>query len=298
MYQGYLAAGGKEYQKALDACVSIELVHAFLLIHDDIMDRDSQRHGKKTIHARYEQLARRYFPERDAEHFGISMALTVGDMVAALGSQRIFTAEFDPAVIVRALRKLQSIVSYTVVGQTKDLVMEYRGKASVRDVLQMYEQKTARYTIEGPLHLGVILAGGSDELCHALSRYALPTGRAFQIQDDILGIYGDKKKIGKPLGSDLEEGKMTILVVRAFEQASPQEKRFLLSILGKEGLRPHDLRRVQKLFQRTGAYEYAKNLLRQELTTARQVLKEIPLLRRKTSLFLEGLLDYMEKRDT
>jgi geranylgeranyl diphosphate synthase type I len=203
MYYGYIAAGGKELEKALKTSVSIELIHTFLLIHDDIMDRDGTRHGIDSIHAHYEKLGKKYFPKQDNAHFGNSMAIIIGDMVGALGNQIIFESGFDAKGILKALSKLQSVVSYTVVGQAKDMYIEYRKKGTEKEILTMYEYKTAKYTLEGPLHLGAILGGADENFAEKLSRFAIPVGVAFQIQDDILGIWGDPAVTGKATGNDL-----------------------------------------------------------------------------------------------
>lgn len=115
-------------------------------------------------------------------------------MVAALGNQVLFESEFNPKLVIKALKRLQGIVSMTVVGQSEDIHIEYRGEATVKDILKMYEHKTAKYTFEGPLHLGAILGGADDKFLGQLSKYAVPAGIAFQIQDDILGIFGWEKK--------------------------------------------------------------------------------------------------------
>src|SRR4030042_6057598 len=112
--------------------------------------------------------------------------------------------------------------------------MEYKKKTTEKEVLKMYEYKTAKYTIEGPLHLGAILAGADDKLLKTFSAYAIPVGIAFQIQDDILGLFGDEKKLGKPVGSDIRQGKFTILAAKAVEKASGKQKKIIKNILGKK----------------------------------------------------------------
>lgn len=296
MYYGYIGAGGKEKEKMLKTAVSIELIHMFLLVHDDIMDRDCERHSMDTINMRYEKLGKKFFPEKDPKHFGNSMALTIGDMMAAIGNQIIFNSKFNEKMIMKALSKLQSIVSYTVIGQIKDFYIEYKGKATAKDVLEMYEYKSAKYTIEGPLHLGVILGGMEEKYLAEISKYAIPVGIAFQIQDDILGIFGNGKKMGKKVGSDIEEGKMTILVVKAREKASKEQRKLLDELLGRKNLTIKEIELFRKVIRETGSLEYAKNLSFEYIKKGKEALDKIGM-KKESKDFLLGMADYMIQRE-
>lgn len=296
MYYGYLGAGGKEKNKMLKAAVSIELVHTFLLIHDDIIDRDLERHGKDTVNMRYEKIGKRFFPTRDPKHFGNSMAIIIGDMMAAIGNQIIFNSGFDEKLIMKALFDLQSIVSYTVVGQVKDLYIEYRNKATEKDVLEMYEYKTAKYTIEGPLHLGAVLGGSDEKILKGISNYSIPIGIAFQIQDDILGIFGNQKKLGKKVGSDIEEGKITLLVVKARERADKEQRKMLEKLLGKRDLNFNDIKNFRNIITETGSLEYAENMARKYINEGKKELDKLEI-KKEARDFLMGMADYMVQRE-
>ncbi|OGI16630.1 MAG: hypothetical protein A2Z52_02000, partial [Candidatus Moranbacteria bacterium RBG_19FT_COMBO_42_6] len=260
MYYGYLAAGGREFEKIIKTSASIELIHAFLLIHDDIIDQDAKRHGVTTIHEHYKAIGSKFLKNKDPKHFGNSMAIIIGDMVGALGNQIIFESKFKPKRVIQALHRLQGIVSFTVVGQTEDIYIENKGKATEKEIMKMYENKTAKYTIEGPLHLGAILAGADEKFLKALSEYSIPVGIAFQIQDDILGVFGDEKKLGKSVGSDIRQGKQTILVAKAFEKADSEQRKILSGALGKKDLTMKDLENFRKVIINTGSLDYAKKL--------------------------------------
>ncbi len=297
MYYGYMAAGGTDRKRMLRAAVSIELVHIFLLIHDDIIDRDEKRHGIVTAHAHFRALAQKLFLHEDAAHFGNSMAIIVGDMVGALGNQIIFESGFPSEHVLCALSKLQEIISFTVVGEAQDILIEYKGKATESEILSMYEHKTARYTVDGPLQLGMLLAGGTRELSEALGRYAVPIGIAFQIQDDILGVFGSEEKLGKPVGSDIEEGKITLLVSRALELASKKEQAELLAILKKgEKLLVRDVERFREIITVSGALESSKETARTYIEAGkREILSlEFPT---EAKNFLVGIAEYMMKRE-
>ncbi|MFA6973404.1 MAG: polyprenyl synthetase family protein [Parcubacteria group bacterium] len=296
MYFGYLASGGKEKEKMLRAAVSMELIHIFLLIHDDIMDRDDTRHGIDAVHVRYENLGKKLFKNKDFEHFGNSMAIIIGDMVGALGNQIIFESQFKPERIMQALAKLQTIVSLTVIGQSQDIYIEYRGKATEKDILKMYENKTAKYTVEGPLHLGAILGGAKEEIIKGLSQYAIPLGTAFQIQDDLLGIFGSEQKLGKKVGADIIEGKQTLLVARAKAKADRTQRKILDALLGKTDLSKDDIEKFQDIMQATGAYEYAKKLSHGLVLRAKQELEKVQISKEAKD-FLNDIADYMIERE-
>jgi geranylgeranyl diphosphate synthase type I len=296
MYYGYLAAGGKEKEKAIQTSVSIELIHAFLLIHDDIIDKDNMRHGVDTAHFHFSKIGKKYFPKKDNAHFGNSIAIIVGDMVGAMGNQIIFNSEFEPKNIIKALDRLQGIVSMTVIGQSQDIYIEYAGKASEKEILRMYKNKTAKYTIEGPLHLGAILGGADVELLESISRFSIPIGIAFQIQDDILGIFGSEKKIGKPVGSDIAEGKQTILVARALETGSAAQKKAIKNLLGKAKLTGKDIDEFRRAIIASGSLEYAQKTANDFIRQGKAEIKKSKIAG-EAQEFLLGIADYMASRE-
>lgn len=263
MYHGYLASGGDDEERILKTAVAVELLHLFLLVHDDIIDRDDMRHGIPTLHRKYADIGRKYFPLEDTDHFGMSIAIIMGDMLMAFGNDIIFRSGFPQDRILRALSKLQRVVSYTVIGQGRDIYMEYRKEASEAEILRMYRNKTAQYTVDGPIQLGAMLAGAPEDLSGKWSEYAIPVGVAFQIRDDILGIFGTEAKLGKPVGSDIEEGKLTLLVSRALGKGAGSEKKELRRILSLgTALTPLDVDRFRGIIRDTGALSYAETMMR------------------------------------
>ncbi len=299
LYYGYLGAGGTEEEKILDTAVSVELIHSYLLIHDDIMDRDALRHGVATLHEYYAKKAKSLFPDEDAKHFGMSLALIMGDVVSAFGNDIIFNSGFPKERVFAALSRLQHIVTHTVFGQAKDLYMEYQHEASEEEILAMYTNKTAKYTIEGPLHLGILLAGGNEALAKGLSAYALPLGIAFQIQDDILGIFGSEKRIGKPLGSDIKEGKITLLVSRARALGNETEKKRIQEILGLgEALKPEEITEFRELMEKTGALAQVQEKAQAYIRESKEALEKLRgALDPRTYDFLFSVAEYMMKRE-
>jgi geranylgeranyl diphosphate synthase type I len=160
----------------------------------------------------------------------------------------------------------------------------------------MYEYKTAKYTIEGPLHLGGILAGASDDLIDCFSDYAVPIGIAFQIQDDILGIFGNESKLGKPVGSDISSGKQTILVLKALEKADKKQRKIMGEILGKKNLAMKEIEKFRNIIRDTGSLEYARKISTDFIYQGKNAI-ESAKINREAKDFLTGIADYMISRE-
>jgi len=296
MYYGYLAAGGEDKKEIIKTSVSIELAHGFLLIHDDVIDRDNKRHNLDTFNFHYSKIGKKIFKTKDQDHFGNAIAIIVGDMVNALSNKIIFQSNFKAENIIKALHKLQEIIATTVIGEAQDVCIEYRGKASEKEVLKMYENKTAKYSIEGPLQLGAILAGADEKLLKSLSEYAVPIGIAFQIQDDILGIFGSEEKLGKTVGSDISEGKQTILVVKAKEKANKNQLKILNNLLGKKDLTKEEIKTFQNIICETGALDYARDLAKKMINEGKGKVKKIEVKDEAKKFFLD-IADFMIERE-
>ncbi len=295
MQYGYLAAGGKKRKEIMRSAIGIEMIHAFLLMHDDIIDRDDLRHSELTMHAHYRTYGEKFLSKKEAEHFGISVGIIIGDLVYSMGNRAFFASNFSPKNIIRALTRSQEIVGMTGIGEMQDVYMEYRGKASEKAILTMYENKTARYTFEGPLHLGAILADGSEVLMKKMSAFAVPLGIAFQIQDDILGIFGDEKKLGKPVGSDIEEGKLTLLAIVAKRRATGEDQRDFRRLLGKKAIIQKDVDRFQEILITSGTLAYVQKMMHENLDVARIQIEKAHFPQ-KSKIFFVGLVDYLAQR--
>lgn len=295
MQYGYLAAGGKKRKEIMRSSIGIEMIHAFLLMHDDIIDRDDMRHGELTMHAKYRKYGEKFLSQEEAKHFGVSVGIIIGDLVYSMGNRAFFASNFSPENIIRALTRSQEIVGMTGIGEMQDIYMEYRDKASEKAILSMYENKTARYTFEGPLHLGAILAGGSDALMEKMTAFSVPLGIAFQIQDDILGIFGDEKKLGKPVGSDIGEGKLTLLAIVARRRAKGKDKKDFERLLGKKNITKKDIERFQEILRVSGALAYVQKMMHKNLNIAREEIANAQFPHRSTAFFV-GIIDHLAER--
>ncbi len=300
VYYGYLAAGGKDEVEIVKASMSIELAHSFLLIHDDIIDRDNTRHGIETVHETYKAWGKKMkLSESEAAHFGNSMAITVGDYAHTMANEILYGIDFEARIILAALKKIQEIVARTIPGEMIDILMGARGTATEKEIMRMHEGKTARYTFEGPLHLGCVLAGKNSEekMLKAFSAYSLPVGQAFQIRDDILGVFGDEKKLGKAVGADIIEGKQTLLVLKALEKGDKKQRAEIKRLLGKKDLTEKEVEIFRTIVRETGSLEYSQKLAEKLVTKSLAVLKNIEFKNSEAKTFLTGIAEYIIKRE-
>jgi len=296
MYYAYLACGGKDEDRIIDVSMSIEMVHSFLLIHDDIIDKDELRHGVKTLNAEYKSIAQKFFPKADPEHFGNSMAMIAGDLAGSMGSEIVFNADFEAKTIIRVLDKLQDIVYVTIPGEMVDVILEARGFATEEEVMRMYEGKTSRYTFEGPSHIGALLANADESVLEHFTDYSMPLGAAFQIRDDVLGIFGEQKKLGKPVGSDIIEGKQTLLVIKVRESGIKVQKKRMEQLLGKEDITESEIDEFRKIVTESGALDYANKLSQELVGRSLKALEKIEMKNEESRIFFEGIAHFIVSR--
>ncbi|HSL73799.1 MAG TPA: polyprenyl synthetase family protein [Ilumatobacteraceae bacterium] len=259
---GYVGAGGgDDDQIDIDAGAAFELMHAFALFHDDVMDDAATRRGQPTTHAvaAAEHAAKGWAGE--SRRFGEGVAILVGDLAFVYADRLMESASPEAMRIWNELRIELNI------GQYLDIVGSVQGVRDVETAERICRYKSGKYTIERPLHLGAVLAAPerSDELLPALSRYGLPLGDAFQMRDDVMGAFGDAAVTGKPVGGDLREGKPTPLLARAVRRATP-EQRAVLDLVGRPGMDDQTVERIQQTIVDTGALDELEKHIT-ELTT-------------------------------
>jgi geranylgeranyl diphosphate synthase type I len=246
---GAKAAGGDE-AVALPASLGCELLHAYLLVHDDFMDRDELRRGGPTLHVTLGQ--------KHGQHLGGSVALLLGSLTQAWAHELLLDTPAPPERVLRAARLFEQAIAQVTAGQMLDLLAS-RGEPTSQEVLEIERHKTGGYTFELPLLLGAALCGASEELEDALRRYARPLGQGFQIADDLLGTFGSPEVTGKPNASDLREGKRTLLITRALELATADDARTLRGALGREDMTDAEADGLRALLSRTGAVDAARS---------------------------------------
>ncbi|MBA3064666.1 polyprenyl synthetase family protein, partial [Candidatus Woesearchaeota archaeon] len=277
----------------IDIAVSAELMQSFFLIHDDIIDDDDLRRGGPTMHRIY---AEKYNSYDKPKKFGESMAIIAGDLLAALGNEIISKSDFDEEKKLKLLQKFNKVVKLTGYGEIIDILSGLKTNVTEQDISKMHKLKTAIYTIEGPLHMGAIAAGASDEQLKILSEYAIPLGMAFQLKDDILGLFGSEEKLGKPADSDIKEGKKTILILKAIENADKEQKEFIVSALRNKNITEKELIKLRQIIKETGSLPYSENLAEKLVKKAKDAIKNSDFEKHGKDFFLE-IADYVIKRD-
>ena len=258
---GYLGSGGSDRPAALRAAASLELLQACALIHDDVMDDSDVRRGRPAAHRQFAGLHRSAGWVGDPERFGHGSAILLGDLCLGWADALLYRSGFDDEALARAKPVFDLMRTEVMAGQILDLVEQARGGGSVDRALRVVRYKSATYTIERPLQLGAALAGADAAYLEALSGYGLPLGEAFQLRDDVLGVFGDPEQTGKPAGDDLREGKRTVLVALAARGASAAQTTRLEAGLGDPELADAAIDDLRAIIVSTGALDEVESLI-------------------------------------
>jgi geranylgeranyl diphosphate synthase type I len=246
---GFVGAGGDtDDQRIVDAGAALELMHAFALFHDDVMDDARSRRGNPTAHTVFAEKHAEAAWTGESRRFGEGVAILIGDLTFVMADQLLIDAPRDAWMIWNELRAELNV------GQLLDIVGSVQRDRRLEKAQRICRYKSGKYTVERPLHLGAVLAAPqrADELLPALSAYGLPLGDAFQMRDDVMGAFGDEAVTGKPVGGDLREGKPTPLLARAVAAASPAQLR-ALDRVGSPDLSDDEVAAMQQILVDTGA---------------------------------------------
>ncbi|MFM9133867.1 MAG: polyprenyl synthetase family protein [bacterium] len=258
---GWRGAGGSDCHEAIVAASALEFLQACALIHDDVMDGSDTRRGLPSAHRRFAALHRGSEWLGSPESFGTGAAILLGDLCLSWADEMLLTCGLPDADLRRAKAVYDEMRTELMAGQYLDLLEQARGGGSVERALLVVRYKSAKYTIERPLHLGAALAGAAPEIVEAYTGYGLPLGEAFQLRDDILGVFGDPEETGKPAGDDLREGKRTVLVAAAMGRATPAQAAELRRHLGDPGLDAAGVDALRSVIADTGALAEAEALI-------------------------------------
>ncbi len=293
VYYGYLL--GQESDQVDDkiyyAGMAVELVHTALLMHDDFMDQDEMRRGQPTTH--------KVFGEID-QHYGNAMAINIGDAVLTLGYNLLLRSSSNPELVTQAMAKLLKSITHCAYGQAFDVYLEkHHDHWQEADIIAVHQSKTSTYTYDNPLAIGAILAGLDQTILDILHDYAMSAGVAFQLQDDILGIFGDPLKTGKSANSDLLQGKGTLLIMKTFDLGSETHKQALLKVWGQKQATEADIQAAKQAMIDSGSLDYSRKISKHY---AEQALEHIPKLKQKNLNpiaidFLDKIAQYMINRD-
>lgn len=286
----FVGAGGEPGDSGvIDAGAAFEMLHAFALIHDDVMDGSSIRRGESTVHVTFDADHQESAWNGEARRFGEGIAILIGDLAEVYADRLMSNA---PAAAFEVWNELKIELN---IGQFLDVLGAARGGVDLQTARRIVRYKSGKYTIERPLHVGAALAGRLDELEEPLSHYGEPLGEAFQLRDDILGTFGDSARTGKPVGDDLREGKPTPILAVAHERATPTQLRTLERI-GCLDLSLDEILAIQTVFTDTGALAEIESSI-SHLTA--QAIKALEIIDVTTEAHqaLEALAIYVGTRD-
>lgn len=294
---GYKIANNEDVSYSYPLALAYEIFQTSVLVHDDIIDGDNLRRGKETIHYK-NYIDNKTYDDTLAKKSGDSIAICMGDYGCYLANKQIINNYKEDNNFAKIFDYYNDIVLKTIEGELIDVELSFDGRFRLKDtnlydnIMQIYKLKTAYYTIIGPLTLGLILGGVEEEKIKEIEKIGEKIGIAFQIQDDILGIYND---MGKVIGSDIKEYKQTVLFSHTIENDKFREE--LLKYYGKESITNEEIEKVRTIFIESGSYKYANDLMNNLYVEAINDLKSINWIKEEDRQILNGFIDYLRKRN-
>jgi len=290
VHWGFVTGGGDpESDGQLAGCCAVELLQAFALVHDDVMDGSPTRRGNPTVWAKFIERHRAGDWQGEDRRFGEAAAILVGDIAIVMADRQLTGAPVAVREVWDALRTELNM------GQYLDVIGTATGEITAQGARLIMQHKTAGYTIVRPLQIGAALAG-RPELADALAAHGMPLGVAFQLRDDMLGAFGDSARTGKPVGDDLREGKPTVLLANARDAASPAQLR-ILDRVGRPDLTDDDVSDIQQVMVETGAVDASERETNELLGDAISAIESLPD-HNGSQQALRALADFVVERDT
>ena len=272
-YWGWRAAGQPHSPDMVRAAAAMELVHAAAVVHDDLIDDSGLRRGAPTAHI----ALRGAVPDGPGRAAGgRSLAMLTGDLLMSWAGQLFATCGLPAGYLARARPLWATLARELIAGECLE-ILRTRAEPCADSSLEIIRYKTAKYTVEHPLQLGGILAGAPPALLAAFSGYGLPLGEAFQLRDDLLGVFGDPRQTGKSNLDDFSGAKPTALVAVALDRAGPADRETLRALLGRDGLDPAGLDLVRDVLERSGARDRVERMIAERTALARAALSRAPV---------------------
>jgi geranylgeranyl diphosphate synthase type I len=273
-FWGAVGSGAVDSPGLLVAASSLELFQACARAHVDVMDGSDTRRGRPSVHRAFAELHRRSGWSGDPDAFGAGAAILLGDLALSWADEMLVSSGLATPPVLRVFSDMRADV---VGGQYLDVLSQVSGAASVESALRVAHWKAAKYTIERPLHLGAAIASAEPAVFAACTAYGLPLGEAFQLRDDVLGVFGDPSVTGKPAGDDLREGKRTALIAMALEHATPTQAAVVQHLLGDPALDDAGVTALRQVLVDTGAVERVEALIRSRTAEALAALETAPM---------------------
>ncbi len=259
---GFLGAEGDLTPGIIRAAASLELVHVCALIHDDVMDGSDTRRSAPSIHKQFEQIHLSQNLHGSSEQFGIASAILLGDLALIWAAKALHESAIAPELILRSLPFYDEMRVELMAGQYLDIYEQALASESAERSLKVARYKSGKYSIERPLHFGASLAPRfSPAIIGAYSDFGLPLGEAFQLRDDIIGVFGDPEKTGKPAGDDLREGKRTVLVATTLSRSNAAQRQLFLANFGQAELDSEHIDSMRQIISETGALAEVETMI-------------------------------------
>lgn len=273
----------RERDLALEAGVALELLQSYFLIHDDWMDQDAERRGGPTVH---HALAESF----GSQHAAASGAILAGDFLVALATRHLTHTARKQANLAALLGCFSEMQIAAVLGQQLDVI------GQTKDAQLIYRLKTGSYTVNGPLQLGALIGGASARRTEQIRQFADPVGIAFQMRDDLLSLFGDPSKTGKPYASDLRSGKWTWVVQYALNHGSPQQKKSLRACLGNPKAKQSQLKVAITALEQSGALTATEQRIAELSEQAQEALSKMRLSAESRDLLLTAMNALIDRR--
>jgi len=278
------------------AACSVEILHNGSLLHDDLIDHDESRRGGKTFHIIYQDKLKKISTEERAQDYGMTMAILGGDSLINMGGTIISASELEPEIAAKCLELYQIAFRGLVDGVLLEMEMVNFPTTTPEVYLEMVSLKTA-ILFEKSLVMGAIMAKAEESQIKALGTFGVKVGQAFQMQDDILGSFGDESVTGKPADGDIHEGKKTMLVIQAQLLGNSEQKKELDCLIGKPDMTKAEVDQVRDLFRKTGALDKTQEIMETLLQEGQSALVTVdPPLNQVQKEFLLALSEFLTKR--
>lgn len=293
---GYLGFAKKQAEGLYRSALSIELLHNFMLIHDDIIDKSDTRRGKPSLHKLFCNCLSGL---KGIKFSGQDLAIVAGDVMYAMAIDALLSIKENPELKEKALKKLIEATIYTGGGEFIELLYGAKKLKEItkQDIYKIYTFKTAYYTFTCPLSIGAVLGGADSSQIKIISQYGSYLGIAFQIKDDILGLFGEEEKTGKSALADLQEAKKTVLIWYAYNYSRAKDKLMMKNILRKKKITKSDLLKIREIVIKSGAKEFAEKETSSLLTKALKLIASSKMLPRYKKLlynYSKRILTYNE----
>jgi geranylgeranyl diphosphate synthase type I len=276
-YWGWRSAGGDPQGPILTAAAALEFLQACALVHDDVMDGSDTRRGKPAAHRRLASMHRSHGYLGSPEDFGVGSAILLGDLCLSWSDEMLMASGLRDDQLQAAKPIFDEMRTELMAGQYLDLLEQVRGQFDLDSALTVARYKSAKYTVERPLHIGAAAAGADTAHLDQLTDFGIPLGEAFQLRDDLLGVFGDPQETGKPAGDDLREGKRTALVAIAWQNADAVQQDLLRRGLGDPAITADMVDKLRAVIADTGARSSVETMIDERFAHCSEVIAGMDL---------------------